>query len=193
METNNRQKILLIGAVVGLALLIGNSVIFEPLKAKWDARQAQIKQLKHDVDEAEALIRHRTTYERRWASMQTNALPGNPSGANFALQAAVERWEQASGVKHDSIRMAGKTDTDSGGTNIINTLECQADFSGNMRSVLNFLWAVESDPMGLKLDPVVIGSRGDNNGQQLTLNITLSGLMLDTEQPQQPQTQAQHP
>ena len=70
-----------------------------------------------------------------------------------------------------------------------NCFECHSDATGNMRSILRFLWDLESDPTGLKVEDVVISSR-DNDGQQLSLGIQMSGLVLG---PPQPQQQARNP
>ena len=46
----------------------------------------------------------------------------------------------------------------------------------------HFLYSVERDPMALKLELVELGAR-DKDGQQLSLGLQLSGLVLNTPAP----------
>ena len=63
------------------------------------------------------------------------------------------------------------------------TFECRVDASGTLPALTRFLYEVEQDPLALKVESVEITSR-DNNGQQLSLALQVSGLML--EPPPQP-------
>ena len=57
------------------------------------------------------------------------------------------------------------------------TLECRVDGFGNLSSLTRFLYDVEKDPMALKVEAVEITAR-DNDGQQLSLALQVSGLLL---------------
>ena len=58
------------------------------------------------------------------------------------------------------------------------TLECRVDYTGDMSRLSRFLYEVENDPMGVKVDNVEISSR-DDTGRQLTLGLEVSGLLLN--------------
>jgi hypothetical protein len=58
------------------------------------------------------------------------------------------------------------------------TLECRADTFGNLASLTRFLYEIEKDPLALKVDAIEIAAR-DNEGQQLTLGVQISGLLLN--------------
>ena len=103
--------------------------------------------------------------------MQTNTLPADPSLARNELLKALERWEQDSRLKIDRIAPQWKTGDD------YTTLECRVDASGTMDAALRFLYDVEKGPPGLKVDVVEISAH-DNNGQQLSLGLQLTGLIL---------------
>jgi phosphoribosyl-AMP cyclohydrolase len=62
------------------------------------------------------------------------------------------------------------------------TLECRADASGNIQALTRFLYDVEQDPMAFKVEIVEITSH-DNNGQQLSLALQVSGLLLNPQEP----------
>jgi hypothetical protein len=184
METKDRQKILLITAASGLALLIANSAIFGPLQSGWTSRSKEIATLKQNVADGRNLLLRKDRLQSRWQSMQTNTLPNDQTSAGSALLKAVYRWGQDSGTSIDQVTPQWKSEQDADNKNVITTMECHADATGNMRSILRFLWDLESDPVGLKVEDVVISSR-DNDGQQLSLGIQMSGLVLGPPQPQQ--------
>ena len=51
-----------------------------------------------------------------------------------------------------------------------------------MSALTRFLYEVEKDPLALRVESVEITSR-DNDGQQLSLALQVSGLLLNPQQP----------
>ena len=58
------------------------------------------------------------------------------------------------------------------------TLECRIDALGSMPALTRFLYEVEKDPLALKVESMDITAR-DNDGQQLSLALQISGLLLN--------------
>ena len=81
------------------------------------------------------------------------------------------RCAQDSGVTQVSFRPQWKQNDD------YTTYECRADISGNIETLARFIYELEKEPLGLKVDSMEIATH-DDKGQQLTLGIQLSGLML---------------
>ena len=179
MEIKNRQKVLMIVAGAGLLLLLGDSFVFEPLTQSWKARSERIEKLRQDVSSGESKIKSERAIRGHWAQMRTNALPADASLAEAQLQKAFARWERASGVTRVSLKPQWKQPEDD-----YMTLECRADYTGDMDRLLQFLYQVEKDPMGLKVDNVEITTK-DDSGRQLALGLQISGLQLGTNQPPQ--------
>jgi hypothetical protein len=177
MEIKNRQKLLLIAAGAGLLFLVADSLIISPLYASWDARSKQIADLHKNLNEENHLLTQQARLTERWDRIRTNALPRNESLAEGALLKAFYRWAQDGGVSIGSTKLQWR---ESGEDYL--TLECRADATGDMRSVTRFLYEMEKDPLAVKLESLEITSR-DNNGQQLSLGIQVSGLMLSTPEP----------
>ena len=92
---------------------------------------------------------------------------------------AFDRWSQESRISVSSIKPQWKRTSDD-----FMTLECRADAFGSVSAITRFLYEVEKDPLALKVEAVEISAR-DNTGQQLSLGVQLSGLMLNPP-PQQP-------
>jgi hypothetical protein len=179
VETKNRQKILLITAAAVVLLFVGDMFVFEPLVNSWTARSAEIKELRQQVEAGEQMVKSERSIRGHWDIMQTNTLPANTSLAEAQLQKSFARWERASGVTRISLKPQWKQPEDD-----YMMLECRADYTGDMNRLLQFLYEVEKDPLGLKVDNVEISSR-DENGRQLSLGLQISGLMLGTNQPAQ--------
>ena len=182
MEIKNRQKMLLIAAGAGLLLLVGNSLVFDPLVASWKARAETITTLRQKVDDGTKMVQREQSLRSNWNEKRTNALPADQSQAEAQLFKSFDRWERASGIT----RVAIKPQWKEGDVPTYNTLECRVDYTGSIDRIKRFLYEVEKDPMGLKVENIEISSR-DDNGRQLSLGLQVSGLQLNPQPaPQQP-------
>ena len=177
MQTKDRQKMLLIIAAVGLGLLLVDNLLISPLYASWTTRNKQIAALRQRLDQGRRLVNGRTSIVGRWDRIRTNSLPSDVSLAEGEMLKAVNRWAQDSGAKLESIKPQWR---DSGDDYM--TLECRADAIGDMPTLTRFLYELEKDPMSLKVENIELSSR-DNDGQQLTLGLQISGLLLTAQQP----------
>ena len=177
METKNREKLLLIVAAAGLLLLIGDYLIVSPLSRSWVARRQRIADLRLRVDQGSLMLNREQTIRERWDTMQTNTLPNNVSLAENSLLKSFDRWSQDSGVNIVSIKPQWRQNDD------YMTLECRADAVGSIQTLSRFLYDVEKDPRALKVEVVEIAAR-DDEGEQLSLGLQVSGLILGAAPPQ---------
>ena len=88
------------------------------------------------------------------------------------MSEAFQRWTQSSGISMTSYRPQWKRSGDD-----YMTLECRADVSGNIADVTRFLYEIERDPLGVKVDSADLATR-DTDGAQITLGLQVSGLQL---------------
>lgn len=172
MQIKNRQQMLILAALVGLAWLVGDSLIFSPLVKAWKARAAKIGELRQQIDKGERLVKHEESYRRDWANMQTNTLPANPSLAEQKVLQAFDKWSQESRISVNSITPQWKRDSED-----FTTLQCRVDAAGTVGTLSRFLYNLEQDPMALKIESVEITAR-DKEGAQLSLGLQISGLVL---------------
>jgi Tfp pilus assembly protein PilO len=173
MEIKNRQKLLLIGAGICVVLLMGDSFVLSPLIASWKDREKTIQDLRTKVGDGTNLLNRAAAINRRWDRMQTNTLPSNVSQAEAEMLKSFDRWERDTGITRVSFKPQWKqSDEDYA------TLECRADYTGDIDRLKRFLYEVEHDPLGLKVQAVEISSR-DDAGQQLTMGLEVSGLLLN--------------
>ena len=65
------------------------------------------------------------------------------------------------------------------------TLNCRLEASGDLGTLSRFVYDLEKDPMALKLESVELSAH-DNTGQQLTLDLQISGLVLVSQSQSKP-------
>ena len=177
MKIDNRQQLLAVIAIAVVALWASDHLIISPLTRSWEARTARIRELRKSVSQGELLQQRERVIRDRWDSMRTNTLPDNVSAAENEVFKAFDRWSQASQISISSIKPQWKRNEDD-----YMTLECRADAFGNMSALTRFLYEVEKDPLALRVESMEITSR-DNDGQQLSLALQVSGLLLNPQQP----------
>lgn len=173
MNLNKRQQLLAILAIVAVGLFVMDKLVITPLTNSWKARAERIARLKKDVAEGTEMLKHETSWRERWERMQTNSLAGAKSEAESQMLKAFERWSQEGGVSVSSIRPQWKEAQDD-----YKTLECRADVAGGLPSLARFLFQIERDPLGVKVDSMELTAR-DAQGSQLALVIQVSGLLLN--------------
>jgi hypothetical protein len=172
MNIKNRQQFLLVLTLIAFALLIGNSLVYEPMVKWWKSRETKIAALREQVNNGKTLVRRETFIRGRWAQMQTNALPGDASPAEQQVLKAFDNWARESGANINSITPQWNNDEDD-----YSTLECRVDASGDLQTLSRLLYEIENDPMALKLESVELTAR-DDRGQELSLGLQISGLAL---------------
>jgi hypothetical protein len=177
VKIKNRQQALAIAAIAGVALLASDRLLISPLTQRWKQRATRIADLRKSVTQGAQLLEREDIIQRRWDSMRTNTLPYNASAAENEMLKAFERWSQESRISISSIKPQWKR----GGEDSV-TLEYRADAFGSMPTLTRFLYEVEKDPLALKVEGVEITSR-DNDGQQLSLGLQVSGLLLGIPEP----------
>jgi Tfp pilus assembly protein PilO len=173
MNLNKRQQLLAILAIVAVGFFVADKLIFTPLTNNWKARSERIVKLKKDFTDGTELLKRETVWREQWKTMQRNVLPNAKPEAESLMLKAFDRWSQEGGVAVSSIRPQWKEAQDD-----YKTLECRADVAGSLAAITKFLFQIERDPMGVKVDSMELQSR-DAEGSQLALVIQVSGLVMN--------------
>jgi hypothetical protein len=172
METKNREKLLLILTGACLFLLLMNWLVISPLIASWHRRSDRIAKLRETIASGKVTLGREDTIRERWDRMSTNALSSAPTVAERQLFDAFDRWVRNSGVTEGSFKPQLKETDDN-----YSVMECRADVTGNLQTIMGFLDNLQKDPLGIRLQSLELTSR-DDNGQQLSLGLQLDGLLL---------------
>ena len=175
MKIENRQQVLIVAVAVAAALLVGNSLIYEPLLKWWSARSQKIAELTKQVNEGKLLVNREKGIRSHWDEMRTNTLPNNSSLAEQQVLKAFDTWSRDSGATITGIMPQWKSDSED-----YQTLNCRVEVSGNLATLTQFLYDIEKDPLALKLESVELSAH-DTGGQQLTLGLQINGLVLNSQ------------
>lgn len=175
MNLNRRQQLLGVVAIAALVLLVGDRMFLSPLTQSWKSRSARLAELRARVAQGELLLNREEAIRRSWSLNRTNTLPEEASVAEAALLKAFERWSSDSRVGVSAIKPQAKRGLDGRPT-----LECRVDAFGTMGAISRFLYEIEKDRLGVRIDAVEIASR-DEEGEQLTLGLLVNGLLLETQ------------
>jgi len=175
VKPDNRQKLLMIVTFAVAALFVGDKLIYSPLVRLAQARSKEVKNLQLQVARGRTLIKYEQDIRKEWSDMRTNMLPVNQSFAQERVLRAFQDWAQESGVSLNGTVPQWKN----GETPDYKTLVCRVDASGTLWMLSRFIYDIEKGPMGLRLESVDLNSR-DNTGQQLTLGLQVSGLVLNS-------------
>jgi hypothetical protein len=175
VQIKQRQKMLVIGAIAIVAIFAGDKLIVSPLTSAWDARAARIKVLRNQLSRGKMLVQRETGIRNHWDEMQKRSLTNNTSTAEQQVFRAIDGWAQETGVIVHAITPQWKHDADE-----FATYECRVDASGDLSKLSRFLYRAEREPLALRLDAVELSAR-DKEGQQLSLGLQFSGLMLNPE------------
>jgi Tfp pilus assembly protein PilO len=173
MNLTKRQQTLAIFAIVLVGLYVADKLVFTPLTRSWKARSERIAELKEQVRDGNETLKRETTLREQWDRMRRNTLVNVKSEAESQMLKAFERWSKDGGVSVSSIRPQWKEAEDA-----YKTLECRADVGGSLSAIAHFLYLVERDPLGVKVDSLELTSR-NNEGSQLSLVVQVSGLLLN--------------
>lgn len=173
MQIKNRQQLLMIGAIAAIALFAGDHLVLSPLTNAWGARSTRITELRKQIAQGKLLVQREKSIRNHWQQMSQQALPSNASAAEQQVVQAIDTCAQNSGVVISAITPQWKHDSDD-----YSTYECRVDASGGLDRLNRFLYSIEREPMALKLELVELSAR-DKDGQQLSLGLQLSGLVLN--------------
>jgi hypothetical protein len=177
VQIKNRQRLLLILSAVAIALFAGDHLVLSPLTKAWGTRAARIAELRKQITQGNLLIQREKSIRGRWQQMSQHALPNNASAAEQQVVQTIDTCAQNSGVAISAITPQWKHDSDD-----YSTYECRVDAAGDMDKLNRFLYSIEREPLALKLELVELGAR-DKDGQQLSLGLQLSGLVLNPSTP----------
>jgi Tfp pilus assembly protein PilO len=172
MKIENRQQLLVVVAVAVGVLYAADQLVFEPLVGWWKTRAETVAHLRTQVHDGRLLIQREAGLRSRWDQMRTNTLPNNASLAEQQMLKAFDNWSRESGADVNGIMPQWKSNSDD-----YSTLNCRVEASGDLGTLSRFVYDIEKGPLGLKLESIEFSTR-DNNGQQLTLNLQISGLVL---------------
>jgi len=172
VPTKNRQQLLIIAALSVIGLFAADQFVIEPLIKLWKARETRIAELGQSVVAGQQLQSRQHNIRGYWRDISERTLTNNPSAAEHRVFEAIDHWAQSSGATIASINPQWRHDSED-----CMTYECRVDATGDLRALTQFVYNLEKEPLALRLQLVDLGVR-DKEGQQLSVNLQFSGLIL---------------
>jgi hypothetical protein len=176
LNIKNRQQLLTVIALLAVAVWLGDRLVLTPLITGWRSRSAKIADLRKSVVQGRQLLERERATRERWASMQANMLPAETSEAEGRILRAFDQWSLESRITVTAITPQWKQADE------YKTLEYRVDGYGSLSAITRFLYALERDPMALKIESLELSAR-NNEGSELTLGLLVSGLQLVASEP----------
>lgn len=177
MKSENRQQLLLVGALAIVAFFAADKMIISPLTDLWKKRSEKIVRLRQDIANGNSLIRREKYTLEDWDKIRKNSLPLERAAAEVQLQNAIDRWEQESKIKIAGRKFQERQFPESE----YSTIECNLDASGTVETMTRFLYNVERDPLPIRLEDVKVTAK-DNNGTELLVAMRISGLVVQSKE-----------
>jgi hypothetical protein len=174
LAPNQRQQLLLVVALVGAAIFIGDRLVISPLFKAWDARSKELAALRKQIAQGRQLLERRNTVLDRWDQMRTNALPNVLSAAEGRVLDAFDRWARSANVNITSIKPRWRQLDDDH-----MTFECNVDATGPLPTITRFLYEVERDSLPIRVENVELATR-ETDASLISVSMQISGLFLNS-------------
>ncbi|MBN1844259.1 MAG: hypothetical protein JW810_01160 [Sedimentisphaerales bacterium] len=173
MVLSKRETYILLVTVSIVAVLILDRYALTPfLDLRRQSRDEKLK-LQDTLFKAESLLRRRHQLESRWRTMTEQGVRQNVSETESQVLHEVRNWSRASGLNLSSIHPDRLR-----GTETRQELTFLVSGTGNMRSVGQFLYQVETASLPLRLLDVQISSRQEA-ADDMSCQLTLSAIHFD--------------
>jgi hypothetical protein len=172
MAFNRREHLLLLAAIVCIAILAGDRFVLGPLANLWKERSARIVELKANLAKGTLLLDRGEAMEQRWQEMKDRSLPHEMPATESRVLTAVSEWAGESRLNVTSVKPRWLAEEEGS-----KTIEFRLGATGSLDSVARFLYAMETDPMSLKVEKIEISSH-DPRGNALGVDIRFTGSVI---------------
>ncbi|MBN1517813.1 hypothetical protein JXA32_14710 [Candidatus Sumerlaeota bacterium] len=174
MAFNKRERSLLIIVMLCIGILAGDRLILTPLWNAWSERAERISALEEQLTEDRSLAQRKDSLAATWQDMLDADLPDGTSAAEDAVLKAVSNWSRESRLAVDSLRPSWSTQDKVE----LPRLDCRLSADGGMSAIAKFVYALEQDPLGIRVEKIELTSL-DGAGQNISLDLHFSCLMLE--------------
>ncbi len=133
MTPKQRERILILTAVICVAAFAGDRLVLTPLIDLWNTRAEKITNLQDIIENGQRLLNRERSLRKTWRIMQRDALPDDIAQAQNQIVKGMDRWVTDSGVKQSSFKPNWKQYEES-----YRTLESSAVVQGELSQIQRF-------------------------------------------------------
>ncbi|MBG88545.1 MAG: hypothetical protein CMO80_16820 [Verrucomicrobiales bacterium] len=170
----NREATLKLSAGIVIALFFFDKAVVGPLTAKWKKTAEKIAYVEEDVTKGEQLLKREDALRSRWADMRENAMPAERSETENLVLERIGNWAGDARMDISQYNPNWRDEDDHA------KYVCRLEGSGDMEAVMRFLYDLDGDEQGIRVESLELISR-DKSGRRLGVDVTLSGLELPPE------------
>jgi len=169
---NKREKLLLSVALLAVAIFIGDRLVLGPLVNSWKIRNDKIEKLERDISKAEILLPRLKRDKTIWRTYFGDNLNSTNTIAEDEVLRAIENWTSDSGILLTSIKPQWQNHDDR-----YRTYDVRLVAEGTMQEAVEFVHAIESDELPLKIEKLELASR-EKTGKLISVSVHFTGLQL---------------
>ena len=182
---NKREKLLLTIALLAVAILAGDRLVLGPLVNNWQTRATKIIELEQNVANGDELLPREKSHTKKWERYWGGNLNSTNSVAEDEVLRAIENWTGDSGILLTSVKpqwqnheyeFLGKEIAENK-TYSYKTYDVRLVAEGTMREAVEFVHAIESDKLPLKVERLELASR-EKTGKLISVSVHFTGLQL---------------
>ena len=182
---NKREKLLPIFALLAVAILAGDRLVLGPLVNSWQTRAAKIIELEGNVGNGNDLLPREKSYTKKWEQYWEGNLNSTNSVAEDEVLRAIENWTGDSGILLTSVKpqwqnheyeFLGKEIAENK-TYSYKTYDVRLVAEGTMQESIEFVHAIESCDLPLKIEQLELASR-EKTGKLVSVSVHFTGLQL---------------
>jgi Tfp pilus assembly protein PilO len=173
MVLSKRERIIFIVTLICVGLLIVSEFVVDPVLDTLDEMEAQRRQLREELEEAQFLLANHGAMRRQWTALVSDGLRSNAQAESRVL-GALRDWSSDAGLGLSSIK-PDRVASDRGLQEMIFTVAGR----GTLESVARFLWQIETAALPVKVKSIQLGSVSESEGT-MSLQLQLSVLHLGT-------------
>ena len=169
---NKREKLLLSVAFLTVAILIGDRLVLGPLVNSWKIRNDKIAKLERDIAKGKTLLPRLEPSIKKWRKYVSANLNSTNTIAEDEVLRAIENWTGDSGILLTSIKPQWQNHDDR-----YRTYDVRLVAEGTMQEAVEFVHAIESDELPLKIEQLELASR-EKTGKLVSVSVHFTGLQL---------------
>jgi hypothetical protein len=190
MVLSKRERIILIVAVVTVGALLANFFVIDPVANRLKQIDDERLALEAEFNEAQSLFERQKLLGPRWKAMLSDGLRSDAE-AESRVARALNEWSDRARLSLSSVK-PDRVASDKG----LQEMTFVVAGNGDLESVAQFLWQVETAELPIKVKSMQLGSTSES-GDTMSLELRLSALYLsakqegkETNKPQQQQQEA---
>lgn len=168
MNFSRREQLILMAAAAVISLLVLDRYVVTPFLDSWEQVTAEKRRLQQELATAGNLFDRRRRMQERWAEILDSRLESDPARAESQVLSALHGWSQNTGLRLSSLKPEHSREKDE-----LRRVSFQLSGTGHMRSVVGFLWNVETSPLPLKVTELQLSTPGEGR-ELLTLQLRVS-------------------